>query len=325
MIFAPLIAIAILASGQASSKLGHWPEAMAVRAKARLASMHQPKQVSANKVAAHPKAAKSKTASGASRSNPKPQARGSVKTTTQQKAASGQTKHKLKANSADPYLPTPEEMAAEQVFFANWSAAISTGQAAIDAGTPSVAVPPLQAWLQNNPPDNSTVSLLADAYFRLNDPNDAYNLLGPLITTSSDPDILLRASLAAADAGEVYIGQREYCIQWILGSSGQLTDDANTLPQGNTPAALRVLSCIALASQSDWSQSNPTYYSQQALTLDPGNPVAAERLGTIYMGQSRYSEAIAAFQSGLARAEGGLLTSMKASISTCQWLQSHGG
>jgi predicted Zn-dependent protease len=175
---------------------------------------------------------------------------------------------------------------------------------------------PLYEEFDHNP---MFVRTLADSYFRLGRVNDAYDVLAPLTRRGADPDLLLRASLAAALRGESYEGQREFCIDSFTRLINWV-DPAQLMPSATGQQELVALSFLGLGATSvTYAQdSNAEFYLTRELALDPGNPFACYLLGETLMGVKRYREAAEMFKTGEARAKGALLEALKQDLRSAE-------
>jgi tetratricopeptide (TPR) repeat protein len=138
---------------------------------------------------------------------------------------------------------------------------------------------------------------------------------------NTSEDLMLRASLASACLGQVYPGQREYCMQRIIGGNGNGTV-AEAMPKGDTPEILAFLSGMAIGCRMEAGrESDAIAYLEQALKLDPANPYACLFLGDDYAKVGcQYSKAIRVLQDGLTRAKPGTLRAkLVYSLRVYQW------
>jgi len=120
--------------------------------------------------------------------------------------------------------------------------------------------------------------VMVDTDFRLGKNREAYETLQQN-TAPWSGDSWLRASFAAALMGEVYEGQREYCMQFF--NHGQQPDDLAmraALPQGEWPQAMRGLSCLAIANHSG-DPDTRNWYLEQAYRYCGPNPYVNYQLG----------------------------------------------
>lgn len=152
------------------------------------------------------------------------------------------------------------------------------------------------------PGDDFDVVEHADLLFRMRRFDEMYSLLASYFDpTYENPEIWLRASLAAALKGEVYRGQREYCVAKV-GSrySGDLDFLARNTPQLDRPQDLVLASLIALAQVGN--PSTIVSYWEEVRKLDPSNAIACRELGDSLSSSGDFDGALAAYELGLPRA-----------------------
>ncbi len=157
-------------------------------------------------------------------------------------------------------------------------------------------------------PDNlgrsALAEVLADSYLVKGQAAQAYAVLAPFCDLSADPDLLLGASVAAARSGLVFEGQRSFVVSFIIARYPKLRDSADNFPQGNEPRSVEAVSCLAAGLQPRIaSDIFPTYYLEEALRLDPGNPLASYELGSYQLNHDQFSQAVETFKAGESRAD----------------------
>lgn len=230
--------------------------------------------------------------------------------------------------TANPYEPTPEELAASGAYWRPYFEALEGARTELHLGHLTEARSMLEGGMAQYPSDPMMAQALADVCFRQNQPGQAFAVLAPLCTSNAEPRVLVLASLAAARRGIVYDGQRDYVAGYALrmGYGSGAADNARSLPQGNTARAVEALSCIAIASTAFYYEDDRRYYLSEALRLDPGNPLACFQLGSIELAQRHYGAAAQLFSRGTARADGDLLDTLRQRRGDAQyWHDTIGG
>lgn len=207
--------------------------------------------------------------------------------------------------AGDHQPETDEQKAARQAFHDDRMNALRLARIDLKQGHAEKAAARLQARLDAYPWDSTITPDLADAYFRLDKSSLAYQALAPYATIDADPQLLLRASLAAAKKREVYDGQKQYCLK-VIGSYTDPQTTALAFSGGETPAAVELASWVAIGVDANSSHNPDTaaFYFKQALKKDPSNPIANLLLGEIYQAHGEYANAVACFQKALPRAVG---------------------
>ena len=151
---------------------------------------------------------------------------------------------------------------------------------------------------------NVLAEVLAGSYLVKGHPAQAYAVLAPFCDDFADPDLLLGASVAAARNGLVFEGQRRFAVSYIIARYPKLRDSADNFPQGNEPRSVEAVSCLAAGLQPRIaSDAFPTYYLEEALRLDPGNPLASYELGSYQLNHDQFSQAVETFKAGESRAD----------------------
>jgi hypothetical protein len=183
----------------------------------------------------------------------------------------------------------------------------------------------MEGWLATSDGgmDAPIVELLADVYFRRQNPQQALAILAPRVSSQSTSEILLRGSLASARTGRVFQGQREFVVREIVGhwTIFRVTDNSTWLPQGNTPHDLEIMSCLALGTAANYSDIAPRFYLSETLRLDPGNPLACYAMGGSEVNAKHYAAAERLFEAGLARCSGKLHDSMLEKLKATRYLR----
>lgn len=216
---------------------------------------------------------------------------------------------------------TQEQIDEGNALWAPFWSALRTAHDLFDAGHYAQAAAVLEAEELNIEPtewgpwrgNSMVLTLLADCYFQMNQPGQAFAAIAPNMWPGrSDQEVLLRASLAAARCGHVYEGQRAYLWSVIHHMSG-VVDDAHFLPQGNSPAAIDAMTCIALAITTSGESKLHHYYTSEALRVDPGNPIAclflAQEEGS--KAKRHYTQAVHLCELGMQRATGTIRDDLK--------------
>jgi tetratricopeptide (TPR) repeat protein len=205
--------------------------------------------------------------------------------------------------------PKPEEEAQMIAYAKKIWAVIERGKL-MDAQGDYVGAKKLLETNLLSDPQPGYAAVLADIEVANEDYVNAYKLTAPFVrngTGTGPEDILLRASLAAASLGDVYPGQREYCVG-RMGSAEEIKTSPfiAALPQGNSPDVVAAISHIAIAGEAaaQGNYRHATHHYEAALRFDPGNPAICLGLGYCYaMGSYNYTRAIETLKSGLARSE----------------------
>jgi len=258
--------------------------------------------------------------------------RGNARTSTID-AKAGQ---EIGGKRANPHHWTDEELAEMKALWDPWSEALRAAHDLFDTGHYAQAAAVLEAEELNIEPtewgpwrgNSMVLELLGDCYFRMNQPGQAFAAIAPYMGPGqSDQVVLLRASLAAARCGHVYEGQRAYLWSVIQHMPG-VVDDAHFLPQGNSPAAIDAMTCVALAITTHGWPNNHHYYTSEALRVDPGNPIAclflAQEEGS--KAKRHYTQAIHLCELGMQRATGTIRDDLKELLDWMQYLHRiHGG
>jgi len=159
--------------------------------------------------------------------------------------------------------------------------------------------------LENPTPERTYYMAILDLDLHHRDFSDAYRVVACVLNLFGDPtrndvpqnpdnELLLRASLAASMIGEVYKGQREFCVKVI--DPHKEPSCAKDYPQGDSPDDVACLSCLGLGGID---------FLELALKLDPGDPSASCSLGDLYGDAFQYSKAIKVLESGLKRNDSG--------------------
>jgi len=154
-------------------------------------------------------------------------------------------------------------------------------------------------------PESAYYMSILDLDLRRSDYADAYRVAAAVLSLYGDPSrsdvplvpedqLLIRASLAAAMMGEVYKGQREFCVKLV--NHNDLPSFRKDYPQGDSPNDVACLSCLGI---------DVDDFLELALKLDPGDPWASLRLGDAYAAAFQYSKGIAVLESGLKRNDTG--------------------
>jgi hypothetical protein len=119
-------------------------------------------------------------------------------------------------------------------------------------------------------------TLMFDAYIRMDDLKDAYDLMALVARAESgkfsDDEEMLRASLIAALRGEVYEGQREAVVKRF--GESEYTKYGLT---GYSSKTIVLLSLLRLVTDSMLTGDDPSryYYSVKAFQMAPSNPLVA--------------------------------------------------
>jgi tetratricopeptide (TPR) repeat protein len=176
----------------------------------------------------------------------------------------------------------------------------------------------LELDLETDPSESFALPLL-DMELLHGDFVDAYKVSAGMINRQTSQDLLFRASLAASSLGNVYPGQREFCLNCMLpdeareqqaeiASGGHLHgirgEELSILPAGYGPDSVSALSALAigngLAFRESWK--NAVEFYEWSLRLDPNNPLACLGLSGCYTSDGyQYSKAVQILQLGLER------------------------
>jgi len=159
--------------------------------------------------------------------------------------------------------------------------------------------------LENPKPEPRYYLAILDLDLHHGDFPDAYRVAAGVLSLFGDPtrsdmpqspdrELLFRASLAASMMGEVYKGQREFCLKMLNPNND--SEHLKDFPQGDSPDDVACLSCLGIGG---------TDFLELALQLDPGDPWAACLLGHAYGDAFQYSKAIKVLESGLKRNDSG--------------------
>lgn len=192
--------------------------------------------------------------------------------------------------------------------FSDWMTARGDAGGLLASGHLVEARKRLDSYLETHSNDSTIAVIAADIAFRRGDNVAAYSAIAPFVTVSSSPEVLLRASLAAARLGEVYPGQKEYCANLVIFYCGAWKEEvARALPTGDETKDLEKLSLLGLAVYGNSDDADERlFYARQELALDRGNPVAATIAWQFLMGAGKYREAASAMKDAMPRATGGM-------------------
>ena len=179
---------------------------------------------------------------------------------------------------------------------------------------PWVARKRLEAELMRTP-DELVAKPLMDIEMAQGDFVSAYKVAVPFVRRrgGASRELLLRASLAAAKCGEVYPGQRELLVNYLVGSSDP-GDILPFIPSGESPDVIAALSACAVGDDigvhelSDGhveGKSLPFY--EMARSLDSTDPLFCAG-AAIGLGQKcRYSEALKVLAGAYPRTRSGYM------------------
>lgn len=227
--------------------------------------------------------------------------------------------------SADPKELTQAQEEMLRQYHAGFARDIKRAEALIDQGGSAEGRLLLEGRLAAFPWEGLTAIRLADAHFQLEQNQAAYNLLAPRATSYAAEGLLLRASLAAARRGEVYPGQRQYCLDRILPQDwaemkGALLE--SSVPSENTPRSVELLSSLAIAlSESSVREPHVLYHLANVLRIDPTNPLASWRIGDIHLRNRRYADAARSYERAQSRARGPMVTIVKRQLEIAKYLR----
>lgn len=149
-------------------------------------------------------------------------------------------------------LPTQDPVEAERVraYYAYLDPQIKAYEALARSGRLGEARSKCLALLKNDPTNPFLCRDMADIDFQLNNYDEAYKVLLPAATPRQTQVIMLRLSLAASRTGQVFPGQREYCLAYLksmlTGGGGPEEEFMALMPQGNTPNEVAFLSHMAV-------------------------------------------------------------------------------
>ncbi|MBI1756908.1 MAG: hypothetical protein HYR64_07370 [Fimbriimonas ginsengisoli] len=139
----------------------------------------------------------------------------------------------------------------------------------------------------------------------------AYEDIAPYIKPWAGADDLLRASLSAALAEEVYPGQKAYVANWMgtymSDRVRRQTPDHPLVPVAQSAADIATLSALAIGSDlgSQYALAEP--YLRFVLSKDAANPFAGFNLAMNLHFESRFSEEIPVIDAALTTLEPGEL------------------
>ncbi len=230
---------------------------------------------------------------------------------------------------ADPYPGTSEEAARLNAYHLARVEARMTAENLILEGRWSEALTGLEGFLNLYPDEESIVPTLADACFRIGLNQRAYDALAPFARTGAMPETLVRASLAASRRGEVYPGQRDYCIAYLPGGSRPQLRSAvlmSSVPSGQRPRDLEVLSLLVLGTGKGLNAGEhrpAAFYLSEVLRLDPSNPLANSELGDVHLRSHRYAQAVVCYERAVARARSPMLEAIRRQLETARYLRDH--
>jgi hypothetical protein len=235
-------------------------------------------------------------------------------------------KQGVEHRSADPYPFSPEDIEGINAHHLARGRAMEDAGRFLDDGLPVLAKARIESYLITYPWDDVVVPLLSDALFRLGMDAAAYELLAPRADRWAAPDLLLRASLAAAKRGEVYSGQKEYCVNVLAGGTWAEMRQAivqSSVPTGTSPSELVLLSYLALGAGvvvhvEDRSLS---YYLGKVLEMDSLNPLANRCLGDFHLRNHRYPQAVNAYERALVRARDPMKRIIQRQLETARYLR----
>jgi tetratricopeptide (TPR) repeat protein len=119
-----------------------------------------------------------------------------------------------------------------------------------------------------------------------------------------DGSITPRLSLVASLNGQVFDGQREYLIAYIIARWGQDKQELlDTFPKGDSPKAVASLSYVALGDAiAPFDNLDAISDFEHSLKLDCGNPMTLSSLSLAYVEDGRYLDALRALQAALPKA-----------------------
>jgi len=180
----------------------------------------------------------------------------------------------------------------------------------------------LEDRLRQYPWEESSATILADAYFRTRDYKKAYVLLEPFASPLAERSLLLRASLAVSLANEDYSGQKEYCLRAILDHFSMLENIPGCLPTDSSNRTLRFLSGLAVGIEElgHADYDNAVFYIEGARGAISNSAVADELLGSSYLALKDYAASVKAFERGLPLAKGALKDRIGRELATAKRL-----
>jgi tetratricopeptide (TPR) repeat protein len=250
-----------------------------------------------------------------------------IEKATNRATGSSASENRSQSRTADPYPGTPEEKAMLEAYHQQRVEARLSAQQLIVQGRPVEARALLEAFLSAHPTEESIVPTLADACFRLDLNQRAYDLLAPFARTGAMGDTLLRASLAAARGGEVYSGQKQYCVNVLAGGDDypELKEAIifSSVPSGNAARDIELVSLLALGTGTRFNlhEHNQIYYLSQALQIDPGNSLANWTVGDVHLGKQRYAQAVVAYERALVRAREPMKRIIQRQLETARYMR----
>ena len=200
-----------------------------------------------------------------------------------------------------------------------WIAALRALQTAHKPGRAQAVAVQAEEYFDAYPHARRSIGyMLADLYVALGRYGDAYRLMAPLATADADEPTLLRCSVAAALRGEVYLGQRAYCVASVHRHWSDVDDRPEYLPRGESPDAVLTLSLLATAveASSHHDVEVVRLYGGLALKRDPGNPLVCELFSDYALAERRLPEAIAYLERGLSRTSGDMAFAYRSSLKT---------
>ncbi len=231
--------------------------------------------------------------------------------------------------TSDPHIFTPEEQAALDAHHTARMRVIRQVELLLEGGRPLNAVIVLENRLRDHPIDRAIIaSWLADAYFRLGLNVRAYELLAPLANPYAMDRNLLRASLAASRRGEVYPGQRQYCVRLICTRFyEEMAQEvlSSSVPTGSSSRDVMLMSLLAIGLESSAWEHNEVYYYGQALSMDANNPLALWKLGDIHLRNERWAQAVTSYERALFRAQGPMRGPIEQNLYLARYRRDAGG
>ncbi|HEY3779757.1 MAG TPA: tetratricopeptide repeat protein [Fimbriimonadaceae bacterium] len=119
-----------------------------------------------------------------------------------------------------------------------------------------------------------------------------------------DGSLAPRLSLVASLNGQVFNGQRNYLIDYIVKRWGQdMQELLDTFPVGDSPKAVAALSYVALGDTiAQFDNLDAISDFEHSLKLDPGNPMTLATLALAYIEDGRYLDGLKALEEALLKA-----------------------
>ncbi len=207
---------------------------------------------------------------------------------------------------------------------AEFMGTLTAARSAVKSGQLAIAANILEGWLalSDGTRESPIVQLLGDIYFYEDKPADAFAVLGPRCHSGSDPELLLRGSLASLRRGSLSAGQRAFAVAYVR---AHWTSGQDNWRQDETVAGTDAVTCLALGLAPSYDNIGARYYLGEALRLDPGSPAASFTLGNLELASKRYKSAATIYRAGLSRSDSRFASIMAKRLADAEYLHKRFG